>query len=205
MAYWKQCKVVRRGVDINSPVKNKKTAVPPPPPPAAAVAAAGISPLLTDADRGIFVRFDIELVHDSAVAAAAAAAQQQPTATYFVVEIKPEWAPIGSQRFLELVESKFFDNSRFFRAMKNFMAQFGIAADPKTTAYWRGKQIPDDPVVASNERGFLTFAMAGPNTRSTQFFINFGSNTFLDKQKFAPFGHVVEGLESVGRFYLCSE
>jgi peptidyl-prolyl cis-trans isomerase A (cyclophilin A) len=193
MAYWQECKVVRRNVAIPSPKFVKKDAksaiaVPPPPPPAAAAAASAVVSSLSAAEKGIFVRFDIDLVHDTAT--------EQPTSTFFIVEIKPEWAPLGAQRFLQLVESKFFDNCRFFRALPNFMAQFGIAADPKATAYWRKKNIPDDPVIASNERGYLTYAMAGPNTRTSQLFINFRSNAFLDKQKFAPFGRVVEGLET---------
>lgn len=192
MAYWKECKVVRRDVNIHSPIKNKNKVVFLPSSKLPTV--GGISPPHTETDRGIFVRFDISLVHDH---------PEHPTSSSFVVEVKPEWAPLGAQRFLELVESKFFDNCRFFRALKNFMAQFGIANDPQVTAYWRKKTIPDDPVVASNERGHLSFAMAGPNTRSTQFFINFRSNAFLDKQKFAPFGRVVEGLENIGKYYFC--
>lgn len=182
MAYWEQCKVVRRHLDIDSSVPERGRKREPLSP-----ATAGIPLLSSQAEgHGVFVRFDIELVHQSAALQAA----------FFVVEVRPEWAPLGAQRFLELVESKFFDGSRFFRAIKGFMGQFGIAADPKVSSYWRKKSIPDDPVVASNARGHLSFAMAGPNTRTSQIFVNFKSNAFLDKQKFAPFGRVVEGLES---------
>ncbi|MBS1827562.1 MAG: peptidylprolyl isomerase [Acidobacteria bacterium] len=107
----------------------------------------------------------------------------------FIVEVHPDWAPIGAARFKELVEDKFFDGAGFFRVVPNFMVQFGLAADPAKTKKW-DTRISDDPVIRTNKRGAITFATAGPNTRTSQLFINFKSNQFLDDQGFAPFGEV---------------
>ena len=115
----------------------------------------------------------------------------------FVVEVRREWAPKGADRFHELVTQGYYDGVRFFRIISGFMAQFGIHGDPKTAAAWRDKRIQDDPVKQSNKRGYLTYAMAGPNTRTTQLFINFGDNSVLDGQGFSPFGRVVQGMEVV--------
>lgn len=119
----------------------------------------------------------------------------------FTVLVHPDWAPRGAQRFAELVTVKFFDEARFFRVISGFMAQFGIAAEPSKSYFWRQKQILDDPVRVSNRRGRLTFATGGKNTRTTQIFINFKDNSFLDKQGFSPFGEVVQGMEVVDKLY----
>mmetsp|Transcript_1612 Transcript_1612/g.2392 ORF Transcript_1612/g.2392 Transcript_1612/m.2392 type:complete len:200 (-) Transcript_1612:56-655(-) len=119
----------------------------------------------------------------------------------FTIDVHPDWAPLGAARFKELVEAKYFDQSCFFRAVPNFVAQFGLAADPKTTAEWRDKDLKDDPVKTSNTAGRLTFATAGPNTRTTQMFLNFKDNTFLDSQGFAPFGEVSAGMDIVSAIY----
>lgn len=119
----------------------------------------------------------------------------------FIVEVHPDWAPRGAARFKELVEETFFDEARFFRVVERFMVQFGIHADPEVSAKWRTKTIQDDPVQESNARGMITFATSGPNSRTTQVFINFGDNTFLDSQGFAPFGKVIEGMEVVDSLY----
>ncbi|MBN2308789.1 MAG: peptidylprolyl isomerase [Candidatus Hydrogenedentes bacterium] len=116
----------------------------------------------------------------------------------FVVAVYADWAPRGAQRFRELVEDEYFDDARFFRVIPGFMAQFGIAGDPAKTKRWAGKSIQDDPVKKSNTRGMVTFAKRGPNTRTTQLFINFADrNSYLDPQGFAPFGRVIEGMEAV--------
>ncbi|HOQ45620.1 MAG TPA: peptidylprolyl isomerase [Bryobacteraceae bacterium] len=119
----------------------------------------------------------------------------------FVVEVIKSWAPEGAERFYRLIEQKFYDDARFFRVLPNFVAQFGINGDPKVSARWRNLTIPDDPVTQSNKRGTLAFAMAGPNTRTTQVFINLADNERLDDAGFAPFGRVVEGMEVVDKFY----
>ena len=114
------------------------------------------------------------------------------TAGSFAVQVTREWAPHGADRFYNLVKNGFYDDARFFRAIKGFMVQFGINGDPKVSAVWQRAQIPADPVKQSNKRGFITYAMgASPTTRTTQVFINFRDNANLDKLGFAPFGQVV--------------
>jgi peptidyl-prolyl cis-trans isomerase A (cyclophilin A) len=115
----------------------------------------------------------------------------------FVVEVTRAWAPKGADRFYNLVKNGFYDNVRFFRVISGFMVQFGISGDPGVMANWRTAQIPDDPVTQSNTRGMITFAMAGPNTRTSQVFINFADNSRLDQSGFAPFGKVVSGMNAV--------
>src|SRR5262252_5352563 len=115
----------------------------------------------------------------------------------FVVEVHRDWAPNGADRFYNLVKNGFFDNARFFRVVSGFMVQFGIHGDPGIMARWRTAQISDDPVTQSNTRGMITFATAGPNTRTTQVFISFGDNSRLDQSGFAPFGKVVSGMNVV--------
>ncbi len=119
----------------------------------------------------------------------------------FIVEVHRDWAPNGADRFYNLVKNGFYDNARFFRVVSGFMVQFGINADPKLSALWREARIKDDAVRQSNKRGLITFATAGPNTRTTQVFINFGDNTGLDRQGFAPFGQVVPGMNVVDALY----
>ena len=115
----------------------------------------------------------------------------------FVIEVHREWAPLGADRFYNLVRNGFYDGVRFFRVLDGFVAQFGIHGDPQVSAAWRNQRIPDDPVLQSNARGFVTYAMAGPNTRTTQVFISYGDNSRLDGMGFAPFGQVVEGMDVV--------
>ncbi|MFO7478670.1 MAG: peptidylprolyl isomerase [Methyloceanibacter sp.] len=119
----------------------------------------------------------------------------------FVVEVNRDWAPNGADRFYNLVKSGFFDNTRFFRVIPGFMVQFGINGDPSIAAAWRAANIKDDPVKQSNARGMVTFATAGPNTRTTQVFVNYGNNDFLDSQGFSPFGKIVSGMEVVDSLY----
>src|SRR6185295_13132986 len=119
----------------------------------------------------------------------------------FVITVHRDWAPNGADRFYNLVKNGFYDDVRFFRVIDGFMAQFGIHGNPAVATAWRGAQIKDDPVKQSNKRGFVVFATAGPNTRTTQLFINFGDNNGLDKQGFAPFGEVTKGMDVVDKIY----
>jgi cyclophilin family peptidyl-prolyl cis-trans isomerase len=119
----------------------------------------------------------------------------------FVLEVRPDWAPRGAQRVLELVRSRFFDDSRFFRVREKYIAQFGIAGDPAVTRKWKDRYFPDDSVRTSNVRGTFAFAMTGPNLRNTQVYINLVDNRQLDAQGFSPVGRVVEGMEVVDRLY----
>ena len=119
----------------------------------------------------------------------------------FVVEVRRDWAPNAADRFYNLVKNGFFDNTRFFRVVPNFMVQFGINGDPKVSGVWRPARIPDDKVTQSNKRGYITFATSGPNSRTTQVFVNFKDNTFLDGQGFSPFGQVVTGMNVVDQLH----
>jgi peptidyl-prolyl cis-trans isomerase A (cyclophilin A) len=126
-------------------------------------------------------------------------AQFDTTKGKFTIEITRSLAPNGADRFYNLVKSGYFKDIYFFRVVPHFMVQFGIHGDPAVSAKWREANIPDDPVKGSNIRGTLTFATAGPNTRTTQLFINFADNTFLDGQGFSPFGKVTEGMDVVDK------
>jgi peptidyl-prolyl cis-trans isomerase A (cyclophilin A) len=119
----------------------------------------------------------------------------------FTVEVTRAWAPRGADRFYRLVTEGYFKDIRFFRVLPGFMAQFGMSGNPALNAKMDSLQIPDDPVTQSNKRGMLTFAMAGPNTRSNQIFINYGDNARLDSQGFPPFGKVVDGMKVVDAMY----
>jgi peptidyl-prolyl cis-trans isomerase A (cyclophilin A) len=119
----------------------------------------------------------------------------------FVIEVHRDWAPIGADRFYNLVKNGFFDNVRFFRVVSGFMVQFGINGDPNISGRWREARIRDDAVKQSNTRGMVTFATAGPNTRTTQVFINFGDNNRLDGMGFAPFGQITSGMNVVDALY----
>ena len=120
----------------------------------------------------------------------------------FVIKVTRAWAPNGADRFYNLVKNGFYDEARFFRAVPNFMVQFGLHANPTVTKVWQSARIPPDKVTQSNRKGFITFAMgATPDTRTTQVFINFRNNTNLDGMGFAPFGEVVSGIEVVDKIY----
>lgn len=119
----------------------------------------------------------------------------------FVVEVTRAWAPRGADRFYNLVKAGYYDDVAFFRVIAGFMVQFGIHGDPRVSAAWREARIQDDPVTQSNTRGMITYATAGPGTRTTQLFVNYKDNAFLDSQGFAPFGRVVEGMAVVDSLY----
>lgn len=115
--------------------------------------------------------------------------------------LRQDWAPLGVAQFYEAVSTGFYDGARFFRSIRGFVTQFGIAADPALTAQWAGRRIQDDPVTQSNSRGTIVFASGGPNTRTVQLFINLRSNARLDAMGFAPLGEVVRGMEAADAFY----
>jgi peptidyl-prolyl cis-trans isomerase A (cyclophilin A) len=119
----------------------------------------------------------------------------------FTVEVTRAWAPKGADRFHRLVTEGYFKDIRFFRVLPGFMAQFGMSGNPALNARMDSLRIPDDPVTQSNKRGMVTFATSGPNTRSNQFFINYGDNGSLDFQGFSPFGRVVDGMKVVDAMY----
>jgi peptidyl-prolyl cis-trans isomerase A (cyclophilin A) len=128
-------------------------------------------------------------------------AQFTTTKGDFVITVHRDWAPLGADRFYNLVRAGFFTDAAFFRAIPNFMVQFGLSAKPAVSQAWEKAAIKDDPVKQSNKRGYITFATAGPNTRTTQLFINFKDNAFLDSMGFAPFGEVTSGMDVVDKIY----
>jgi len=119
----------------------------------------------------------------------------------FSVEVTRAWAPLGADRFYNLVKSGYFTDLAFFRVISGFMVQFGIHGDPAVSANWRAASIADDTPTQSNLKGYITYAMAGPNTRTTQLFINYGDNSRLDSMGFAPFGKVTKGMQVVESIY----
>ena len=119
----------------------------------------------------------------------------------FILRVHPEWAPLGAERFRELMDSRFFEGVRFFRVITGFVAQFGIAGDPAVSKAWRSRSISDDPVVRSNVRGTISFATSGRDTRTTQLFINLADNKNLDRMGFAPIAEVEHGMETVNEIY----
>ncbi len=125
--------------------------------------------------------------------------QLETTKGNVVIEVNRNWAPNGVDRFHELVTSGFYNDAGFFRVVPGFVVQFGLAADPEVQKKWTDATLKDDPVVESNKRGTVTFAMRGKNTRTTQLFINYGDNSRLDSMGFAPFGRVIEGMDVVDK------
>jgi peptidyl-prolyl cis-trans isomerase A (cyclophilin A) len=121
--------------------------------------------------------------------------------TEVVIDVYPEWAPLGAKRFLELVDDKYMDGCKMYRVVPGFMVQWGINGDLTKYNKWYAQKIKDDPVKKSNQRGMLSFATSGPDARSCQIFINFGDNAGLDEQGFSPFAEVVSGMEHVDAIY----
>lgn len=113
-----------------------------------------------------------------------------------LIHVTRAWAPNGADHFYNLVRAGFYNDASFFRVVPGFMVQFGISANPAASKVWSNNNIQDDPVRQSNKPGFVTYAQTSlPNSRSTQLFINYGDNGFLDSMRFAPFGQVIEGME----------
>ncbi len=119
----------------------------------------------------------------------------------FAVEVHRDWAPIGADRFYNLVRNGFFDDARFHRVVEGFIVQFGLPGDPAVAVNWLDETIPDDPVKESNTRGRIAYAFTEPNTRATQVYISMADNSRLDTQGFSPFGELVEGMDVVSRIY----
>jgi peptidyl-prolyl cis-trans isomerase A (cyclophilin A) len=118
-----------------------------------------------------------------------------------IIEAHRDWSPNGVDRFYQLVESGYYDDVRFFRVVPGFVVQFGMHGDPAIHARWADRGLMDEPVMQTNRRGTVTFAKGGPNSRTTQLFINLGDNAMLDPQGFPPFGTVVEGMSVVDALY----
>ena len=121
--------------------------------------------------------------------------QLDTTKGRIVIAVHTDWAPKGAERFYELVTSRYYDDTRFFRVVKGQWAQFGINGDPQVSARWRDRAIPDDPPRRSNTRGRVAFAFKDPNGRTTQVYISLRDNSYQDTQGFAPFGEIVEGMD----------
>lgn len=120
----------------------------------------------------------------------------------FTIEVNREWAPKGADRFFYLVDNGFYDSVKFFRVLKGFVAQFGVHGDTSVAKVWRNLSFPDDPVKQSNLRGMVTFAAGQqPDSRTTHIFINYGNNSKLDQMRFAPFGKVISGMETIDSLY----
>lgn len=150
------------------------------------------------------VRADSALLHPPELHAKAPAHFKvlfKTTAGAFTVEVTRAWAPLGADRFYNLVEHHYYDGNAFFRVVPGFVVQFGLSGNPALNAIWSVARFPDDPVRQPNAPGTLTFADSGPDTRTTQLFINLGDDTRLDGMGFAPFGRVISGMANVERIY----
>ena len=160
------------------------------------VCAAGVA--------GVAAAAPPQLLHPASLHARAPAEYRvsfKTTKGTFVVTVHRAWAPRGADRFYNLVRAHFFDGVTFFRVVKGFVVQFGISPDPAVSRAWQNATIKDDPVKASNTLGTITYADAGPDTRSTQVFVNLGNNAPLDSRGFSPFGRVTSGMGVVDRLY----
>lgn len=127
--------------------------------------------------------------------------RMETSAGQVVLLVHRDWAPLGVDRFYNLAKNGFYDDTRVYRVLDGFMAQFGMNGDPRVNMTWRNKVIVDDPVAHTNSRGTVSFAKGGPHSRTTEVFINYRDNAALDERGFAPFAEVVEGMEVVDGFY----
>jgi peptidyl-prolyl cis-trans isomerase A (cyclophilin A) len=120
-----------------------------------------------------------------------------------LILVHRDWSPNGADRFYQLTKAGFYDGNRFFRVLRGFIVQWGLNGDPRVNKEWNDRPIKDDPPKVSNKIGTVVFAMAGPNSRTTQVFANLGDNsTSLDPQGFTPFGEVIQGMETITTFYM---
>ncbi|MEO7201717.1 MAG: peptidylprolyl isomerase [Candidatus Tumulicola sp.] len=145
-----------------------------------------------------------KIFHPTALTAKAPAKYNvafKTTAGSFVVEVDRSWAPQGADRFYNLVRYGFYNGATFFRVVPHFVIQFGLSPNPKINAAWTDADLHDDPVKGSNKTGYLSFASAGPNTRTTQVFVNLADNARLDAMGFAPFGKVISGMNAVSKIF----
>src|SRR6266446_7026021 len=171
--------------------KTEPSAQPPPPPPAETKPTPSASTTPTEPAHN-YVK---ELVSPTKLKEKAPDTYKvrfDTTRGQFTMTVTRAWAPLGADRFYNLVKHHFYDNAAFFRVVPQFVVQFGINANPPVSAAWKHTEIKDDPVTQTNKRGAIVFATAGPNTRTTQVFINLKDNNRLDGMGFAPFG-VVDG------------
>jgi len=201
MAYWRGCRVEQRDTHISRPitvdhpdsVQAHSVAKPKPP--------KGKSSMRGGSESGAEIGDHGAVDAQPSFRVEFTVATTKNPAGKVVFEIRPDWAPLGAERFKELTQSGFFDDARFFRTIKGFMAQFGIGSTPAKHKEWQKRVIKDDAVKVSNTRGTITFATSGANSRTSQLFINFGDNKFLDNQGFAPIGRVVEGMEHIDALF----
>ena len=127
--------------------------------------------------------------------------QLETSAGDLILEIHREWAPLGADRFYNLVNSGYYNETRIYRVIPGFMAQFGLNGDPYVNQAWKSQFIVDDPVVESNVRGRVAFAMSGVHSRTTQVFISYDDNSELDEEGFTPIGEVIDGMDVAASFY----
>jgi homoserine O-acetyltransferase len=128
-------------------------------------------------------------------------ARVETTKGTIVIEVVRAWAPLGADRFYNLARAGYYDDTRLSRIVPKFIAQFGLGRDSVVNAVWYTRTFADDSVKQSNVRGTVAFAMTGPNTRTTQVYINLVDNTRLDAQGFSPIGRVVSGMNVVDSLY----
>src|SRR6266436_2690246 len=205
------CKAKEQTAEAPPPEQPKPAEAPPaakPEAPAAAPASAPAQPGAAASPSAAVTKqgYDRALLRASMLKDKAPDTFQVKFATTrgdFVVTVNRSWAPIGADRFYNLVKHHFYDNASFFRVVPNFVVQFGISAYPPVSAAWQNANIKDEPVTGSNKRGYLTYAKTSqPNTRSTQIFINLKDNAGLDRQGFSPFGVVdAQGMKVVDMLY----
>ncbi len=125
----------------------------------------------------------------------------QTTRGPITVALRRAWAPHGVDRVYNLARAGYFDDSRFYRVVDGFVAQFGLAGDPAIASVWSREMLPPDARRASNARGTVSFAQFKPDDRTTNIFINLRDNAELDALGFAPIGRVVKGMDVAARLY----